>query len=890
MNLSFDSNSGCASGAIDYGERDTDRKNVPRPEVPERLCGMQLESFRRLGRNLDDIGMNGLTTFSMGYEESPPLGIRRDAMDVAISFFCAGVKPWDRASTAISHWKLEPGTGRLSADDHGYILKAILSRAKGFQPYYADQDEGDRIVVQEFINYTFGFSSPLDPEKFRVATPAREKRDTAATLEFKRCLGGNLSPEVETGKIGDRLAVVDWLTKQPGIESVRLNKKSVSVVTSQGTKINLRAFAFEARFRAIDIPKVREARARKEKTYYEREFEARFHARAIRQCKEAYPRDIVHGFGKSPLSIDELLDFFDMRKKGKMTVVPKLGDKAELMAISPIFWPEAFWPYKNQGSELHWKNRPLTLSTNQNGTRAPEISAAIRKLRDGEKLIEEEKSWFVRLNAGYRFSRVAAEGLWESDKSARCATENELGALNQSIRTALKETIIVAAERGTLAKLSISVFESLGVEDLELVLKNEMTLGHALIKQLDNSVLFKMPHLLTPAMAWQVANGAVPEPSAIPREARLALLSARSLGFRRSTTDPSVAQLLACQEMGAEWAMAMKPENVVTIYSEAILGKLESELLRLLSKEGSVQREYISVDGAKIQRWNGRIRAVGGLEVVLRLSDVPTAASLKIAIEAASALDELLNKAGTIAAAPLSRPFVDPSMPMTLIDERMVVLAAELGELAKLPKPILQNLRHQVLNTVLREGTTLAVAIEEQVGSSIFIETPRLLTPAIVWHLVNSGAFQIPIGLPPAVTAAILSLGTIDYRPSPKDRTVAQLLARGAVGVGWVKLMGAEMHRSLYSDETLENLEAGVTRLLHATPVLEGINIDGAAIVRGKEGIVAVGALGFVLALELTLEAKSLSSTIAAANKEMKKQIEGAKEVIFEKTPDLLRR
>jgi hypothetical protein len=432
VKISFDSNKGSASSALDYAENGMDSKKVLRAEPPEWLGGMPLQLFRGTGRDVVAMGTNGLATFSLGYEECPPLDVRHRVFNMVVAFLGAGVEPWDLAHTGVAHWKAEPATGRLSADDHGYVFKLILSRAIGFQPYYYERDQGDFEILQEHINYSFGFTSPLDPEKFRVAYPAPEKRDTAEIRTLKREIGDHLAEGVATGAAVDRDSVVAWLRMLPRIGEVHLNTKSISVQLGAGPKMRLRALAFESRFRAADIPAIRAARARKDHNYYQKELPKRLQARADRQSREAYGKGYASTLFSRPLTIDEILDMFRSRKSVKKTDEPK--KVTEAIEESPIFWPKRNWPIVDERKEHRWAARAPDVARKAPGPTADEITVAIRKLQQGLPLRANESSWFVEIDAGYRLSRVAAEGLWSSSKVARDEAEKALVMLNGSIR------------------------------------------------------------------------------------------------------------------------------------------------------------------------------------------------------------------------------------------------------------------------------------------------------------------------------------------------------------------------------------------------------------------------------------------------------------------------
>jgi hypothetical protein len=432
VKISFDSNKGSAASALDYAENGMDSKKVLRAEPPEWLGGMPLELFRGTGRDVVAIGTNGLATFSLGYEECPPLDVRHRVFNIVIAFLGAGLEPWDLAHTGVAHWKAEPATGRLTADDHGYVFKLILSRAIGFQPYFYKRDRGDFEILQEHINYSFGFTSPLDPEKFRIAHPAPEKRDTPEIRKLKREIGEHLSKGVATGAVFDRDSVVAWLRMLPRIGEVHLNTKSISVRFGTGPKIRLRALAFESRFRAADIPAIRAARARKARSYYEKELPKRLQARADRQSREAYGNGYASTLFSRPLTIDEILDMFRSRRSVKKTDEPKKVTK--LIEVSPIFWPKRNWPIVNERKEHRWAARAPDVARKAPGPTADEITVATQKLQHGLPLRADEGSWFVEIDAGYRLSRVAAEGLWSSSKVARDEAEKALVALNDAIR------------------------------------------------------------------------------------------------------------------------------------------------------------------------------------------------------------------------------------------------------------------------------------------------------------------------------------------------------------------------------------------------------------------------------------------------------------------------
>ncbi len=126
MKISFDSNKGSAASALDYAENGMDSKKVLRAEPPEWLGGMPLELFRGTGRDVVAIGTNGLATFSLGYEECPPLDVRHRVFNIVIAFLGAGLEPWDLAHTGVAHWKAEPATGRLSP-----LTARVFSRENG---------------------------------------------------------------------------------------------------------------------------------------------------------------------------------------------------------------------------------------------------------------------------------------------------------------------------------------------------------------------------------------------------------------------------------------------------------------------------------------------------------------------------------------------------------------------------------------------------------------------------------------------------------------------------------------------------------------------------------------------------------------------------------------
>jgi hypothetical protein len=421
MTINPDGNGGDVDASLDYDYRNYDKAGRPRPVTPVQLGGTPADLFRKLGRLYALFSCNPLSTLCASYEECPSLGERFQVMTTIVGFLLAGIEPWDVAWHAVAHWKREDESDVLSADDHLAIIPCVLSRGTRFQVFFDKADVADLAILQEMLNYKYGFSSPRQPEKFRVAMPAPAKSDTPDVKRFKGKVGERLKAAISEGRVVDRDTVIAWLERYPKITSVKPNDSSVTVQREgDAYPINLRAFAFQRHFRPSDIDYQSERNFRASQEYYETQYSMSYEKRASRQRQRAYGIKDVNRVVFTPLS---LCDIWLVRKKRR-----KRAAKTDLTRR----------PFEVNTDP--WLRLPLVLSAEPRklNTRAPGDRPSVSKVLDAlfkfaqyESLTDDERSWFSVDGGAWRYAGLAIETLALANSEDRDELERTLDDLSR---------------------------------------------------------------------------------------------------------------------------------------------------------------------------------------------------------------------------------------------------------------------------------------------------------------------------------------------------------------------------------------------------------------------------------------------------------------------------
>ena len=207
-----------------------------------------------------------------------------------------------------------------------------------------------------------------------------------------------------------------------------------------------------------------------------------------------------------------------------------------------------------------------------------------------------------------------------------------------------EKMVLLAAERGALGHLPVAAFQALHPSALKKTLPDGKTLEQALIDQVATDVLVQAPHILTPLIAWNLANKDLPTPSKLPHETRQVLMADDVALFKPASESYTTAQLLAQGPAGGPWALYMPHPLIKTLFTGSTLEKLEADVAKLIPQPGIEAKDKLFVAGAQLRRTDRGLAASDALGVVLALGLTPEAMSLERTIAAANKLEAFMPK------------------------------------------------------------------------------------------------------------------------------------------------------------------------------------------------------------------------------------------------------